>query len=265
MERLASDYVRDLISRHLKLRHLRVFLFDETHCRDVVDAICPGDSHAETVFGVNGAYGRHYSFLKALLLVWQLVVNPKTRFTFKIDLDQVFDQSALRAHTGRSALQLLCNPYWGGHGVDHLGRIVDLGMLAGGLVNESESGRGLFVPDVARPDTASLVVQPGSKRVFCPQWPQAVSTESEIMQRDEGYQRVHVTGGTTGSVIQRFADGSRLRQASSIVPKIRPTPCRRSAVRIILRICMRRALSCGMTSRPLPHAQWPCGRRQGHW
>ena len=198
MERLASDYVRDLVSSHLKLRHLRVFLFDETHCRDIVDAICPGDSHAETVFGVNGAYGRHYSFLKAVLLVWQLVVNPKIRFTFKIDLDQVFDQSALRAHTGRSALQLLCNSYWGGRGEDHLGRIVDLGMLAGGLVNESESGRGLFVPDVARPDTASLVAQPGSKRVFCPQWPQAVSTEAEIMQRDEGYQRVHVTGGTTG-------------------------------------------------------------------
>ena len=48
----------DLVSSHLKLRHLRVFLFDETHCRDIVDAICPGDSHAETVFGVNGAVSR---------------------------------------------------------------------------------------------------------------------------------------------------------------------------------------------------------------
>jgi len=198
METLASDYVRDLISRHLKLRHLRVFLFDERHCRKIVGAVCAGDSQAETVFGVNGAYGRHYSFLKAVLLVWQMAVNPRIRFTFKIDLDQVFEQAALRTHTGRSALQLLCNPLWGGRAVDHLGRDVELGMLAGGLVNESDSQRGLFVPDVTRPDTASLITKLGSRRVFCPQWPQAISTEAEIMQRDGGCQRVHVTGGTTG-------------------------------------------------------------------
>lgn len=198
METLASNYVRDLIFRHLKLRHLRVFLFDETHCRRIVEAICPGDAHAFSVFGVNGAYGRHYSFLKAILLIWQMAVNPKARFSFKIDLDQVFDQNALRACTGQTALQLLCNPHWGGQATDYLGRNVDLGMLAGGLVNESDSHQGLFVPDVVRPDTSALTKQFGSKRVFCPQWPQAVSTEAEIMQRGADYQRIHVTGGTTG-------------------------------------------------------------------
>ena len=198
METLASDYVRDLISNHLNLKHLRVFLFDETRCRDMVRAICPGNSDAETVFGVNGAYGRHYSFLKTVLLIWQLAVNPKVRFTFKIDLDQVFDQKALRSHTGRSALQLLSTPLWGGRAVDHEGRDVDLGMLAGGLVNECDLQNGLFVPDVARPDANPANLPFGSRRVFCPQWPQALSTEAEIMQRGEGFQRIHVTGGTTG-------------------------------------------------------------------
>ena len=198
METLASDYVRNLITRHLKLRHLRVFLFDETHCRRIVGAICPGERHASSVFGVNGAYGRHYSFLKAVLLLWQMAVNPKVRFSFKIDLDQVFDQSALRAHTGKTALQLLCNPHWGGQATDYLGRNVDLGMLAGGLVNQSDSQHGLFVPDVVRPNTSVIARQLSSKRVFCPQWPQAVSTEAEIMQRGADYQRIHVTGGTTG-------------------------------------------------------------------
>ena len=132
--------VRDLISNHLKLKHLRVFLFDETRCRDMVRAICPGHSDAETVFGVNGAYGRH-SFLKTVLLIWQLAVNPKVRFTFKIDLDQVFDQKALRSHTGRSALQLLSTPLWGGRAVDHEGRDVDLECWPQ-LVNECDLQNG---------------------------------------------------------------------------------------------------------------------------
>ena len=198
MEDLACDYVRDLIARHLNLRHLRVFLFDETRCQRMIGALCPGNEAAKAVFGVNGAYGRHYSFLKAVLLIWQMAVNPQVRFTFKIDLDQVFDQTTLHTHTGRSALQLLCNPHWGGEAIDYLGRHVDLGMLAGGLVNEADSHLGLFVPDVVPPDTAALFATFGSRRLFCPQWPQAVSTEAEILQRDGGYQRIHVTGGTTG-------------------------------------------------------------------
>ncbi len=198
MEDLASRYVSDLIANHLNLRHLRVFLFDESRCRQIVEHLCPTDAAAADVFGVNGAYGRHYSFLKAILLLWNVAVNPQVRFTFKIDLDQVFDQAALLAQTGRSALQLIANPLWGGRAVDHAGRQVDLGMLAGGLVNEADAPHGLYIPDVSRPRTNLIKAPLTSRRLFCPQWPQAISTEAEILQRDSGYQRIHVTGGTTG-------------------------------------------------------------------
>ena len=198
MEGLAADYVRNLVHAHLKLTHLRVFLFDETRCQQMIDALCPGDDAAAGVFGVNGAYGRHYSFLKTLLLFWQQAVNPKAAFTFKIDLDQVFDQTALLSHTGHTALQLLMNPDWGGRARDCTGREVDLGMLAGGLVNERDAGAGLFVPDIQRPHTGHAMETFSSLRLFCPQWPQAVSTEAEIMQAEAGFQRIHVTGGTTG-------------------------------------------------------------------
>ncbi len=198
MEDLASRYVSNLIANHLKLRHLRVFLFDESRCRQIVEHLCPTDAAAADVFGVNGAYGRHYSLLKAILLLWQAAVNPQARFTFKIDLDQVFDQAALLAQTGRSALQLIANPLWGGRAVDHAGRQVDLGMLAGGLVNEADAPHGLYIPDVPRPSTDLVKAPLTSRRLFCPQWPQAISTEAEILQRDSGYQRIHVTGGTTG-------------------------------------------------------------------
>ena len=198
MEDLASRYVSDLIATHLNLRHLRVFLFDETRCRQIVEQLCPSDAAAAEVFGVNGAYGRHYSLLKAVLLLWQMAVNPQARFTFKIDLDQVFDQAALLAETGRSALQLIANPLWGGSALDYAGRKVDLGMLAGGLVNEADAPNSLYSPDVTRPRTDLVRAPLTSRRLFCPQWPQAISTEAEILQRKSGYQRIHVTGGTTG-------------------------------------------------------------------
>ena len=198
MEDLASRYVGGLIANHLNLRHLRVFLFDETRCRQIVEQLCPSAAAAAEVFGVNGAYGRHYSLLKAILLVWQVAVNPQARFTFKIDLDQVFDQAALLAETGCTALQLIANPLWGGSAVDYAGRKVDLGMLAGGLVNEADAPNGLYNPDVTRPRTDLVSAPLTSRRLFCPQWPQAISTEAEILQRKSGYQRIHVTGGTTG-------------------------------------------------------------------
>ena len=71
-------------------------------------------------------------------------------------------------------------------------------MLAGGLVNEADAPHGLYIPDVPRPSTDLVKAPLTSRRLFCPQWPQAISTEAEILQRDSGYQRIHVTGGTTG-------------------------------------------------------------------
>ena len=198
MEDLASRYVIDQITNHLKLKHLRVFLFDEKRCKKIVKHLCPSNAAAADVFGVNGSYGRHYSFLKAIVLLWQVSVNPQARFTFKIDLDQIFDQDALLAHTGRSALQIISNPLWGGDALDYDGRSVDLGMLAGALVNQRDASIGLYRPDVPRPESDLNAGPLSSRRLFCPQWPQAISTESEILQKRDGFQRIHVTGGTTG-------------------------------------------------------------------
>ncbi len=198
MEGLAERYVAMLVNEHLDLQHLNIYLFDENRCQKLISAICPGNKEAGSAFGVNGSYGRHYSFLKAILAIWQKVVNPDVYFTFKIDLDQIFNQPTLVRKSGKTALQLLSNPYWGGYALDCNGCSVDLGMIAGGLVNEADSNAEEFVPDVKRPNTEKLLSQISSKYLFCSQWPQAISTETEIGQIQHNYQRVHVTGGTTG-------------------------------------------------------------------
>lgn len=160
-----------------------------------------------TVFGVNGRYGRHYSFLKAIAPLWQLAVNKKTKATFKIDLDQIFAQDILEKETGKSALEHFKTALWGATAKDSEGDTITLGMIAGALVNESDIDKGLFTPDVAIPNEPLSPMD-----VLFPKVPMmAISTRAEMMTRydnDGAYdgnrralQRVHVTGGTNGILI----------------------------------------------------------------
>jgi hypothetical protein len=158
----------------------------------------------QEVFGVDGEYGRHYSFLKALPALWSVLGDGSLKATFKIDLDQVFPQRELIAETGMSALEHFRNPLWGAEALDSRGEGIELGMIAGALVNESDIGGGLFSPDIPWPESLPA----GEDLLFYKQRPMAVSTRAEMMTRyghpgmpdgrREALQRVHVTGGTNG-------------------------------------------------------------------
>jgi len=155
------------------------------------------------MFGVDGEYGRHYSFLKAMAAFWSVFIRPEIEATFKIDLDQVFPQRELVAQTGLSAFEHFTTPLWGAQGVGADGEALDLGMIAGALVNEKDIGISLFTPDVRFPDRP---LSP-DEHIFFSALPQALSTEAEMMAcyggegldgRTNCLQRVHVTGGTNG-------------------------------------------------------------------
>ena len=154
------------------------------------------------IFGVDGEYGRHYSFLKAIARFWSVFISPEIRATFKIDLDQVFPQEELVARTGASAFQHLVTPLWGARGTDSSGNRVYMGMIAGSLVNKKDIASSLFAPDVVFP----------RQEILRSSVPQAVSTEAEMMARygpgrefdgtGSCIQRVHVTGGTNGILVE---------------------------------------------------------------
>jgi hypothetical protein len=83
------------------------------------------------------------------------------------------------------------------------GAELELGMLAGALVNEGDIGRGLFTPDVRVPERLPAL----DEHVFFSGLPQAISTRAEMMERYDGaavdgklhaLERIHVTGGTNG-------------------------------------------------------------------
>ncbi|HSK10072.1 MAG TPA: hypothetical protein VK911_10880 [Vicinamibacterales bacterium] len=211
---IASDYLAGEISRVAPFAHVRLLFFTEAEAgrlaRDVLEPAArlllgrdePGA--LEAVFGVDGEYGRHYTFLKAIAPLYALLVDPRVRATFKIDLDQVFPQAHLVRETGRSAFENFTTPLWGALGRDADDQPVELGMIAGALVNDRDIERSLFTPDVDFPGRQPA----GDELIFWSSVPQALSTRAEMMFRGaESHaencclQRVHVTGGTNGILI----------------------------------------------------------------
>jgi hypothetical protein len=216
LRKIAKPYLDHEFSRHGGFEHLDVYIFTEQDTDEVArQLLVPAAEgylpHADikpllSVFGVDGHYGRHYSFLKAITALWNVFVDPGAKATFKIDLDQVFPQKELVEESGRSALEHFTTPRWGAHGVDSSGRPIELGMIAGALVNERDISQSLFTADVRFP-TRPLAAD---EYVFFSTLPQALSTEAEMMARYDGppqdgrarcLERIHVTGGTNGILI----------------------------------------------------------------
>ena len=216
---IARQYLADELQRIEPLPGLNILVFTETDTRQLIDEIlAPAAKHylgeiraAEllSVFGVDGEYGRHYTFLKAIAAFWNVLIDPQIQATFKIDLDQVFPQEELLKETGLSAFEHFMTPLWGAEGVDANDNPLELGMIAGALVNENDIDQGLFTPDVPfpPPDRKFTLDEWG----FFSQLPQALSTEAEMMTRYNTneldgtrtcLQRVHVTGGTNGILVK---------------------------------------------------------------
>jgi hypothetical protein len=226
LQAVARRYVEEELRRAGDWEGLEVFVFSEADVRRLVrEVLVPAvtaagrnesgsslsDSTSDAVsenllevFGVDGAYGRHYSFLKAMPALWGVLVDPQKRGTFKIDLDQQFPNEKLVEETGASAFEHLCTPLWGAEGADAAGQKVELGMIAGALVNLGDIDRSLFTPDVPFPNRP---LSP-DEHIFFSALPQALSTEAEMMTRYGAggaldgrtacLQRVHLTGGTNG-------------------------------------------------------------------
>ncbi|MDX9801591.1 MAG: hypothetical protein RBT69_09675 [Spirochaetia bacterium] len=228
LDEIALDYLMEELDKAGRPKHLDIFVFGEKDTRDLAEnllapaAVEQGMTDSSNtarslleVFGVDGEYGRHYSFLKAIAALWKLIINPDIKGVFKIDLDQVFDQEALIKYTGMSAFGHLSSPLWGACGKDYMNREVFLGMIAGALVNEKDISKGLFTPDVDYPrplsDNGSISGLKSGDRIFYSRLPQALSTRAEMMCRygedgspdgkKECLQRIHVTGGTNGILV----------------------------------------------------------------
>lgn len=216
LQEIAKRCLEEEFARSGSLKNIDIYVFTETDTRQIIKEIlapaaahylqCKNAKELLHVFGVDGEYGRHYSFLKAIAAFWSVFIRPEVRATFKIDLDQVFPQKELTEQSSACAFDHFKTPLWGAHGIDSNGQPLELGMIAGALVNEQDIGKSLFTPDVPFPDRT---LSP-DEHIFFSMLPQALSTEAEMMTRytinmlngkKTCIQRVHVTGGTNGILI----------------------------------------------------------------
>lgn len=218
LQDIAKQCLVNMLEGGGSFEHLWIYVFTESDAGRLVDEIlAPAARHylafekadlLHEVIGVDGEYGRHYSFLKSVSAFWSLFIDNSVRATFKIDLDQVFPQKELVEESGFSAMEHLKTPLWGAEGLDVDGNKVDLGMIAGALVNHSDIADSLFTPDVRFPNKNII----NDEWIFFSSLPQAVSTEAEMMirygeqslpdGRTQCLQRAHVTGGTCGILVK---------------------------------------------------------------
>lgn len=216
LHEIIKEYFEQEYKKSTKIKNLDVYIFSESDAQRLLKEILipvaqkylanQDTSKLNEIFGVDGEYGRHYTFLKAIAAFWQVFINPEIKATFKIDLDQVFPQKELARQSGCSALDHFKTSLWGAEGIDYWGRTVELGMIAGALVNAGDIKRSLFYPDIRFPEEASCSVD---ELIFYSRLPQALSTEAEMMTRYDDncieskqvIQRIHVTGGTNGILI----------------------------------------------------------------
>jgi hypothetical protein len=217
LQEIAKKYLEEELARSVSLKNIDIYVFTEADTIRLIDDIlapaaayylhCDNAKELLSVFGVDGEYGRHYSFLKAIASFWSIFLRPEIRATFKIDLDQVFPQRELVEQTGASALEHFKTPLWGAQGLDSNEHPVELGMIAGALVDEADIGKSLFTPDVPFPNRRLSL----DEHIFFSTLPQALSTEAEMMTRytrdkldgrRSCIQRIHVTGGTNGILVE---------------------------------------------------------------
>lgn len=216
LEAISRRYLEDEIRRMGGPEHLETYLFTESDTERLLDEVLVpaaesflGRAEAADllrVFGVRGRYGRHHSFGKAIAALWNVLIDPEVVATFKTDLDHSWPQEELVRETGTSLLEHFRFPLWGGAGVDANGQALDLGGMAGALVNESDIDRGLFTPDVPFPDRP-----PGpDELVFFSPLTQALSTLAEASTRygprgpdgvTTAIERLHIHGGTAGVLV----------------------------------------------------------------
>lgn len=207
LHKLAAPYLKYELSQCRSIKDLNIYIFTEDNCTRLLESYSENSQSISQYFGVDGKYSRHYNFLKAVNALWKIAENPLLKGTFKIDLDQIFPQDELVKFTGKSAFQHFQSPLWGAQGKDKLGNTVDLSMIAGALVNESDIKNSLFTPDVSIPELNS----PVSELVFFKHLSMSLSTRGELMTRyssekdingkEKVISRIHVTGGTNGILI----------------------------------------------------------------
>ncbi len=114
------------------LDNLDCFLLSENKAESLRDII----GSAAGIFTVQGEYACHFGALKYAQLIFEKAYG--IRAGFKLDTDEGIHSQDLKEATGRTWLEHLCHPFWGGSAVTSDNRRVMLGFNIGEYVDSRD-------------------------------------------------------------------------------------------------------------------------------
>lgn len=146
----AERWLRELLKKE-EFQHLRVLFLTEEVLTKYQSTLFQSPY---PVFTVMGRYSRHFNTLKYAQLLMEKGFG--IRGGFKLDTDEGIRSRELFESTGKTWLQTLCHPYWGGSARDWKDRPVVLGINEGEYVDSRDIERlgyksALREPDVKLP------------------------------------------------------------------------------------------------------------------
>ena len=148
----AGEWLRSLLEAR-EFHHLKILLLTEETVRKVQRNLLSRPYPNLTVLG---GYGRHFNTLKYFQLFMEKGYG--CRAGFKLDTDEGIHSEDLFKATGKTWMETLCDPLWGGTALDWRGNRVTLGFNEGEYVDSRDLDRlgyagALREPDVKLPST----------------------------------------------------------------------------------------------------------------
>jgi len=152
LDHAAGEWLRSLLGAR-KFHHLNLLLLTEETVKRIQAHLLGRPYPPLTVMG---GYGRHFNTLKYFQLFMEKGYGY--RAGFKLDTDEGIHSEELFDATGKTWMETLCHPLWGGTARDWRGNRVALGFNEGEYVDSRDRDRlgyagALREPDVKLPST----------------------------------------------------------------------------------------------------------------
>ena len=131
LDSICEMWLADILTE-LEIKNLDCYILSETKCREL-DSIMGA---AAKIFTVQGKYACHFGALKYAQLIFEKAYG--TRAGFKLDTDEGIHSADMKSVSGKTWLQQLCHPYWGGKAVNAEGKNITLGFNIGEYVDSRD-------------------------------------------------------------------------------------------------------------------------------
>ena len=126
------EYWLQSVLSELGVKHLCCYLLSENKARRLEELI----GGKADIFTVQGKYACHFGALKYAQLIFGKAFG--TRAGFKLDTDEGIHSEDMQKVSGKTWLEQLCHPYWGGSGINSDGRRISIGFNIGEYVDSRD-------------------------------------------------------------------------------------------------------------------------------